>query len=106
MKGRRLAALDVPPLPEEAEHIWAWFQELNLARTGSGFGPNPLSHAEIDAWARLTGRAPSPAEVQALRALDVCWLAAQAKAREEAQPKGPPDATPTPPPRGPRRTPR
>lgn len=94
----------MPPLPEEAEHLWAWFQELNLARTGSGFGPNPLSHAEIQAWAQLTDRAPSPAEVQALRALDVCWLAAQAKAREEATPKGAPDATPTPPPRGPRRT--
>lgn len=34
-------------------------------------GAEGLSYADIDAWARLTGRAPEPCEVEALFQLDV-----------------------------------
>lgn len=51
-----------------------WFGELASARTSSGFGGNPISYSEVKAWAELTGRKPSPLEVNALRRLDARYL--------------------------------
>lgn len=68
-----------PELPAGAAHVWEWFGELNLARTGNGFGANPFTYAEISAWASLLGRCPRPWEVVALKALDRAYLEAVAK---------------------------
>lgn len=43
-------------------------------------GANPISYLEIDAWARLTGCAPSPWEVSVLRRMDAATMTRQAKA--------------------------
>lgn len=66
-----------PDFPREFATVWAWFAELNETRGANGFGPSPLAYAEIDAWRRLTGRRPSPADIAILRALDRAWLDAQ-----------------------------
>lgn len=55
-------------------YVGGWFGELSGARSSNGFGVNPVSYAEIDAWARLTGRHPSFLEVSALRRLDAAYL--------------------------------
>ncbi|WP_120296541.1 hypothetical protein [Rhizobium sp. WW_1] len=33
--------------------MWAWFRELDRARASNGYGLNPLSYSDIDAWTRL-----------------------------------------------------
>ena len=50
--------------------VWMAFLELDAARGANGFGPNPLSYTEIDAWARLTGARLSAWEVSLLRDID------------------------------------
>jgi hypothetical protein len=53
-----------------------------IARCGSnGFSRNPISFCEIEAWARLTGAAPEPWEIELITAMDSAALDEQAKAR-------------------------
>ncbi|MBY0431698.1 MAG: hypothetical protein K2Q10_10910 [Rhodospirillales bacterium] len=72
-----------PDLPPQVEHLWSWYAELESGRGGSGFGPQPLSYADIDAWARLMSVRPSPWEVLALRRIDILWLDIIARQLEE-----------------------
>lgn len=58
-------------MPAEVAYLWEWFMELERVRCYNEVGPQPLTYSELDAWARMTGRAPSPAEVDALLALDL-----------------------------------
>tara|TARA_R110000744_G_scaffold154666_2_gene269741 strand:- start:1832 stop:2092 length:261 start_codon:yes stop_codon:yes gene_type:complete len=69
--GRRdLAELEGPGVPDLLGYLLEWFHELAAAR-GSGMnGFNPIGFAEIEAWARLTGRTPSALEVGALMRMD------------------------------------
>lgn len=70
-KNPDLALLDVPELPFAVSHIWEWYEELRGSRTSSGFGTlDAISYFEIYAWAQLTGRQPTPFEVQCLKDLD------------------------------------
>jgi hypothetical protein len=55
-----------PPLPAGLRYLAGWFGELAGTRA-SGFGVGPITYSEIEAWARLTGRAPDPIEVRAIR---------------------------------------
>ena len=71
-----------PRMPRQAQHVWEWFLELNAARTGNGFGPNPITFQELKAWADLTGRNPKPMEVHWLKTLDRLWMTENATKRE------------------------
>lgn len=62
------------PCPPELEHVWGWFDSLNTGRGNSGFGPSPISFAEISAWSALTGNAPTPWEVDLIKNLDLLYL--------------------------------
>jgi hypothetical protein len=66
--------LNGPPFPLTMAEAWYMFEEIGLARSGTGFGPAPLSHAEILSWSRLTGLRVRPWHAQALRVLDVTFL--------------------------------
>ena len=79
MAARARAALEGPGLPEEIAYLWEWFRELDGARGSNGFGPMPVSYAELDAWARLTGRHTLPWEVRWLMLLDRIATSAPAK---------------------------
>lgn len=57
-------------LPAAAEHVWLWFLELDAARSGSGFGANPITFTELRAWIELSAVAVKPWELRSLRALD------------------------------------
>lgn len=61
---------EIPPMPEQLAYVWAWFCELERARTGNGFGLNPLSYTEIKAWADLSGSNVEPWEVAVLKRFD------------------------------------
>ncbi|QUS39067.1 hypothetical protein RPMA_09645 [Tardiphaga alba] len=65
-----------PDVPFAGERVWSIFLALNAARTGSGFGPNPITHPEIDAWSRLYREPVWPFELDIIRALDGAFLKA------------------------------
>lgn len=71
--GKSHPLLDLPPMPAAAEHLWAWFQEINEGRTGTGYGSNQITWADIHAWSILTGTKPHPWEVRLLKSLDRVW---------------------------------
>jgi hypothetical protein len=43
---------------------------MSRARGSTGFGPAPLSWADIEAWSRVTGTPVDPWEARAIRAID------------------------------------
>lgn len=61
-------------VPEPGRLIWSWFVEISGTRTYHAAGPNPISHAEIEAWARLHRWPLQPHHVALLRTLDAAWL--------------------------------
>ncbi len=62
--------------PPAGLHVHQWFVELDAVRTGNGYGANPLTFGEIDAFVRLKGLAPEPWEIEALRQMDVVRVVA------------------------------
>jgi hypothetical protein len=50
--------------------IWQVFLRLNSARTSNGFGANPLTYLEIDAFCRLTNQHFSSFELDIIKQLD------------------------------------
>jgi hypothetical protein len=56
-------------IPPAAEHVWAWFWDLEQGRR-AGFSPEPFGYTDIEAWARLCCEEPRPWEVKALMAMD------------------------------------
>lgn len=71
------------PPPRGAEHLWRAFVELDAARGGNGFGPNPIGFADIQAWAILTDNPLAPWEVRAVRMLDDAYLESLAPPAED-----------------------
>jgi len=90
--GTRSDALPFDDLPVEVQHLWGWFCDLSGARSGNGYGGNPISHIEIEAWSRLSGIRLTPWEVAVLRRADSAFLAATyeksaATSRAASEPK-------------------
>ena len=62
--GRKPKDLDAHgPIPRNAEYLWQWFRELK----------KPIAYAELEAWARMTGREPERWEITALMRLDAIF---------------------------------
>lgn len=80
--GKTHPDLIFPELDDMAMYLWEWFMELNAQRTNNGFGQNPITFLDIQAWASLTHRFPLAWEVKALRTMDVMWLAEINKNRD------------------------
>jgi hypothetical protein len=70
-------------LPVQAEHVWRWYGELAAGRGSNGWGPDPITWADLGAWQRLTGAQPDPVELSWLLRLDQAWLKAFAAASRE-----------------------
>lgn len=70
-------ALDKKPprVPEAGRLLWRWFIALSETRTYHMAGPNPISFAEIEAYACLHRWPMEPRHVAIIRALDAAWLA-------------------------------
>lgn len=68
------ALLEPPPFPESGGYLWEWFWDLSAGRRGSPGSADPLTWAEMDAWARLRRLRPAPFEIDILRALDRAFL--------------------------------
>lgn len=76
-----------PGVPEAGLLLWHAFVRLSNARSYSQLGPNPISHAEIEAYARLMRLPLTPHHVETLRAMDEAWLA-QVQSGQGATPQG------------------
>lgn len=71
-----------PPCPDALVYLWEWFVELTCARTGNGFGANPMTWTEIYLWSRIHGRWLQPFEREAIRALDHKFLQVMAPVKK------------------------
>lgn len=81
--GVKPEALEPLPFPELLTDVWGYFLELHNARTSNGFGINPISFTEIDAWARLTNKPVSPGDINIIRQLDNIFLKHNAKEQDK-----------------------
>lgn len=61
-------------VPEGGRLAWRWFTDLNAARSYGMAGPNPISYAEIEAYARLHRWPLEPRHVDLITAMDRAWL--------------------------------
>lgn len=71
---RKALAGGKPVVPEAGRLLWSFFVELSATRSYSMTGPNPISYAEIEAWARLHRWPLEPSHIGSLRAMDDAWL--------------------------------
>lgn len=80
-------------VPEAGLRAWDAFWRLDARRSGTGYGPNPVSYSEIDAFCRRTGIALRQWEIAALDEMEqarLIWLGESTKEPEEsAQPMTP-----------------
>ena len=82
------------PVPEWAGIYWRWFSDLCRTRT-AGFRANPISYAEIEAYARLYRWPMEPRHVSIILALDAVWLEHARQALPQAAGKPDPATSPT-----------
>lgn len=75
--------LEQPEIPEGWEHVWQWFWELSGGRGHNGFGPLPLSWADMAAWSRICGIELQPWQAAIFRAMDAAWLNEAAKQKKD-----------------------
>lgn len=80
---RNLAAQDTPRIPAGGNLLWRWFNDLAASRTWHASGANPVSYAEIEAYARLHRLPVRPDHVAALRAMDETYLRVLAARRQD-----------------------
>jgi hypothetical protein len=52
--------------PDGVDYLWGYFTEIDRRRTSNGFGMNPISYGELEAWTRLTGNTLSSFELEIL----------------------------------------
>jgi hypothetical protein len=64
------------PVPPAGFLAWEWFVGLCSTRTYHAYGPNPISIAEIEAYARLHRLPLQSRHVDLLLAMDRVWLEA------------------------------
>ena len=61
-------------MPEAGLLLWNLFMQISASRTYHAAGPNPISHGEIEAYARLHRWPLRPHHIAIIRALDDAWL--------------------------------
>ena len=69
--------------PYELAYLWGYWTSMNMRRTSSGFGPNPISEEAMAAWARRRGIVFEPFESDALDALEALCMRSAAKVKKK-----------------------
>jgi len=69
-----IAELEGAECPMALTGLWSVFLDLSAGRTSNGFGPNPLTFAEREAYLRLYDTVLSPWEHDLLTQLDLVYL--------------------------------
>lgn len=60
-------------------YLWEYWKNMSARRTGNGFGPNALSHAEVRAWEQRSGVRLAPFEADAIDTLEQIYLSYHAE---------------------------
>lgn len=68
------AALRGPEYPDEIDYLYGWALELHRARPTGPNGASYHTYPDIYAWAQLSGRSPTPEEVDGLLELGAVML--------------------------------
>ena len=72
--------------PPEVEYIWRLFRSLDQRRTSSGFGANPITHADLAAWEQRLSFRLTPFEWECIDALEAAVMGHhRTKAKEHAE---------------------
>lgn len=77
---------DGPEVPYAGMRVWGIFLRLHAARGGGGFGPAPISFADIESYQRLHREPVRPFEIEIIRALDSEVLKAASGKSETGKP--------------------
>ncbi|MCI9865072.1 hypothetical protein RHIZ_03835 [Rhizobium skierniewicense] len=77
-------AAAAPRIPAGGDLLWRWFLDLHRSRTYHAAGPNPISYAEIQAYAALMRWQIEPRHAMILRAMDAVYLECRMKPQAEA----------------------
>ncbi len=80
------ADLACPPLPPSLIYLWNTFNRLSSRRSSNGFGVNPISWADIDAFVRHSKFALAPWEIETIEDLDRLFLAEISRNQSENKP--------------------
>ncbi len=70
----------MPPFPRVLAYLWRVFIRLHSRRGSNGFGANPITFADIEAFIRLSGTRLVPWEVEVIEELDNLYRMALAQA--------------------------
>lgn len=76
---------DAPPMPAGCVTLWQDFLELHGSRGSTGWGPQRITFADLDAWQRVNGVRLSAWDIAVIRRCDDIWLAEYAPKPKEAQ---------------------
>ncbi|TFF27510.1 hypothetical protein E3C22_03370 [Jiella endophytica] len=79
---------DKPRVPEAGRLLWSWFVDLHQARRYSMAGPDPISYAEIEAYARMNRLPLEPRHVAVLRKMEDAWMARARRQQSDGQQPG------------------
>lgn len=63
-----------PVVPEAGVLLWNLFMQISASRTYHAAGPNPITYAEIEAYACLHRWPLQSHHLDTIRALDDAWL--------------------------------
>lgn len=63
-----------PAIPELTKHLWNYFIQLDSRRSGSGFGANPISYADLAGWEAVSRVTLETWEREAIFAIDILKL--------------------------------
>lgn len=75
---------EAPDVPLAGRRVWSAFLALHAGRGAGGFGPAPISHAEIESYGRVQRDPLRPFEIDIVRTLDQEWMKATAEKAENA----------------------
>lgn len=77
-----------PVVPDAGVIFWQCFADLSAGRSFGPSGPDPITLAEIAAWAGLRRLELRPDHVAVILALDAVWLAHARAGKDRVQPGG------------------
>ena len=66
--------LRIPEFPNRLGHVLSWFGDLCERRGGSGFGVNPISYSEMQAYFNFKRLFPTDFELECLIELDNTYM--------------------------------
>lgn len=89
MTGQGPVKEEPPELPPYIGHVWSWWLDLHRQRR-RGFGPEPISYADIEARGTVMRDPALPWEAWAIRQLDDVYLAWHAEQSTSTTTTAPP----------------